>query len=138
MMVMESLWPRLDDVTRNVPFKILREQADLFNGQMQGVLRCDVEKHEYIQKNVLVTRTYDYEADMFITSSALPGYRLSLLEVYFSIAKAYPCEVCNCLNDMLLNDTANNSDEFKNILRKIFNSKETISALENIAAQSQL
>lgn len=135
---MESLWPKLDEVVRNVPFSIVKEQAELFNQQMQGVLNCTVEKHEYIKKNILVTRSYDYEADMYITSPALPEYRLSLLEVYFSIAKAYPCEVCDCLNDSLLNETANNSEDFKKILKKIFHSQTVIDALENIVAQSRL
>lgn len=134
---MESLWPKLDDVTRNVPIKILKEQADLFNGQMQGILRCEIEKDDYVGGNILLSDKYDYEAIMYITSPALPGYRLSILEVYYYIAKAYPCEVCDCLKDSIFTEKANNSDEFKEILRKIFHSQAVKNALENIVAQSQ-
>ena len=104
---------------------------------MKGFLECSVEKDEYHGGSILNSIKYDYEAIMYITSPILVGYRLSLLEVYFSIAKAYPCDILDCVNDNFVPRTANNAEEFMNILKGIFNSKAVVEALENIVAQSQ-
>ena len=128
---MESLWPKLEKLAVNVPIRILQDQVDLFNEQMKGMLSCTLEREEIVNYN------YDCEASMYISSPALPDYRLQLVEVKFSVAKAYPCEVHNCVNDRypITGQKANSADEFKEILKEIFNSQEVINALQNILAQ---
>lgn len=135
---MESLWPQFEEVTVNIPYKILQEQATLFNEQMQGLLTCNVEKGKYQKNDYIRFRDYDYEASMYISSPNLPDYRLQLIEVYFSVSKAYPCGVLNCLEEFVNETTADNAEEFKNTLKNIFHSEKVVRALQNIATQSQL
>lgn len=135
---MESLWPKLEEVAMNVPYRILQEQTEAFNEQMQGALLCSLEKDKYKKTSMLGIENYDFCARMYISSPSLADYRLQLLEVYFSIAKAYPCSVENCLDDCAIEREARNSEEFKSILKEIFHSKEVINALNNIIAQSLL
>lgn len=134
---MESLWPKLDQLAINVPIKILQEQADSFNSQMNGMLSCTLEKDNKTRSHYIHLNDYDFSASLYIKSPALIDYRLQLVEVDYSVTKAYPCEVFNCVGDQfaISGETANNADEFKNILRSIFNSQEVISTLQNILAQ---
>lgn len=134
---MESLWPKLELLAINVPIKILQEQVDSFNSQMNGMLLCTLEKDNKPNDYYLHLNDYDYAANLYIKSPALPDYRLQLVEVKYYVAKAYPCEVLNCIGEQLSinGQTANNAEEFKNILRSIFNSQEVISTLQNILAQ---
>lgn len=134
---MESLWPKLDQLAVNVPVRILQEQVDSFNSQMNGMLSCTLEKENKQRVQYLHLEKYDYVASLYIKSPALPDYRLQLIEVRYSVAKAYPCEVFNCVEEHFstIGKTANNADEFKNILRSIFNSQEVINSLQNILAQ---
>jgi len=134
---MESLWPKLDQLAVNVPIRILQEQVDSFNSQMNGMLSCTLEKENKQRTQYLHLDKYDYAASLYIESPALPDYRLQLIEVRYSVAKAYPCEVLNCIEEHLstFGQTANNADEFKNILKSIFNSQDVINSLQNILAQ---
>lgn len=134
---MESLWPKLEQLAVNVPIRILQEQVDSFNSQMNGMLSCTLEKEKKQLTNYLQFGNYDYSASLYIISPALPDYRMQLIEVRYSVAKAYPCEVINCIDEQYstMEQTANNADEFKNILRSIFNSQEVINSLQNILAQ---
>lgn len=135
---MESLWPKLDEVAMNVPYKILQEQTEAFNEQMQGILLCSLEKDKYKKTEFLIMENYDYCARMYISSPNLADYRLQLLTVNFSVAKAYPCTVENSLDDYSNEKRANNPEEFKSILKEIFHSKGVVDALNNIVAQSLL
>lgn len=134
---MESLWPKLEQLAVNVPIKILQEQVDSFNSQMNGMLSCTLEKDNKVHDQYLHLHKYDFAASLYIKSPALPEYRLQLVEVKYSVAKAYPCEVFNCVGEQLsvIGQTANNAEEFKNILRSIFNSQEVINTLQNMLAQ---
>lgn len=135
---MESLWPKLEEVAMNVPYKILQEQTDAFNEQMQGILVCTLEKDKYKKQGYIILENYDYCARMYISSPNLADYRLQLLAVNFSIAKAYPCTVENSLDEFVSDKKADNPDEFKSILKEIFHSKGVIDALNNIVAQGLL
>ena len=134
---MESLWPKLEQLAVNVPIKILQEQVDSFNMQMNGMLSCVLEKGSKPQDQYLHLDDYDYSASLYIKSPALPDYRLQLIQMRYSVAKAYPCEVFNCVGEQfsITGETANNADEFKKILKTIFNSQEVINTLQNILAQ---
>lgn len=133
---MESLWPKLESLTINLPINILKEQVNHFNGQMGGRLNCTLEKNVYLRR--VVGAKYDFTATLYISSPALSGYRLQLIDVDYSLSKAYPCSVFNCVDDMpsLLGETADSADRFKEILKTIFNSKDVISTLQNLIAQS--
>lgn len=134
---MESLWPKLEQLAVNVPIRILQEQVDSFNMQMNGMLLCTLEKENKQRDQYLHLDKYDYAANLYIKSPALPDYRLQLVEVRYSVAKAYPCEVLNCVEEHFssIGQTANNADEFKSILKSIFHSQEVINSLQNILAQ---
>ncbi len=131
---MESLWPQFEQLALSVPYKIMQEQVNIFNDQMRGLLACTLEKDCYTKTNVL--NQYDYSAKMYVSSPLLPDYRLLLVQVDYSIAKAYPCDVYNCVDDMrAFGRTAENPESFKAILKEIFYSKEVATALQNIMAQ---
>ena len=43
---MESLWPKFEILSKDVPAQILKEQADIFNEELKGLLECAVETSE--------------------------------------------------------------------------------------------
>lgn len=133
--VKESLWPKIESITVDSPIRILKEQADLFNEQMKGLLWCTLKR---VQKSdTILDRSYDYIAELIITSPALPGFRLELVETKFLVAEAYPCEVINCIVEKYQKSgkKAENAKDFKNILKSTLNSPQIISALQNMLAQ---
>lgn len=133
--VKESLWPKIESITVDSPIRILKEQADLFNEQMKGLLWCTLKR---VQKSdTILDRSYDYIAELIITSPALPGFRLELVETKYLVAEAYPCEVINCIVEkhQKSGKKAENAKDFKNILKFTLNSPQIISALQNMLAQ---
>ena len=124
---MESLWPKFEKILKDVPAQILKEQAEIFNREMNGTLECEVSSSEVSTKGVLIVK-----------SPQLVNYSLVLVQVNNYIAKAYPCEVINCVVDTpIINSiTANNADDFKRILGSILKSQEVITALQNLIAQT--
>lgn len=133
---MESLWPQFEQLALSVPFKILQEQVNLFNSQMTGLLTCSLET-DHAVKSYVTMNHYDSSTKMYISSPRLPDYRLLLVQVDYAIAKAYPCEVYNCVDEyQTYGCTANNPEEFISILKEIFHSKEVVSSLQNIMAQT--
>lgn len=133
---MESLWPQFEQLALSVPYKILQEQVDLFNSQMAGMLICSLET-DHTVKSYIVLNHYDSSAKMYVSSPRLQEYRLLLVQVDYALAKAYPCEVYNCVDEnQNFGRTANNPEEFKSILKEIFHSKEVVSSLQNIMAQT--
>lgn len=133
---MESLWPQFEQLALSVPYKIMQEQVNLFNSQMKGLLTCSLET-DHTLKSYLTLNNYDSSAKMYVSSSRLSNYRLLLVQVDYTVAKAYPCEVYNCVDEYQnIGRTANTPDEFKSILKDIFHSKDVMSSLQNIMAQS--
>lgn len=136
---MESLWPKLEKISIDVPVQILKEQADIFNREMNGILECEVTTSEISTKGVFVSGIdKDFTSKLIVTSPQLVDYSLVLVQVNNFISKAYPCEVINCVDDMPISNgiTANNADEFKRILGSILRSQEVITALQNLIAQT--
>ena len=139
-MLMESLWPKLNQISQDVPVLILKEQATIFNQEMNGVLRCEVTSSDIPPKNVHIPGIdKDFTSKLIVTSPQLMGYSLVLVQVNNFISKAYPCEVINCLKDspVLGSSMAHNADEFKQKLGKILKSEEVITALQNLIAQTK-
>ena len=136
---MESLWPRLDNVAHDVPVQILKDQADHFNKDMNGILKCEVKSSEVSTQGVFIPGIdKDFTSKLIVSSPNLNGYSLVLVRVNNFVSKAYPCEVINCVNDNSINGmTANNAEEFKGILGSILKSNEVITALQNMIAQTQ-
>lgn len=133
---MESLWPQFEQLALSVPYKIMQEQVNVFNSQMRGILTCSLETDHTLKSYVSINH-YDSSAKMYVTSPRLSNYRLLLVQVDYAVAKAYPCEVFNCVDEyQSLGRTANSPDEFKSILKEIFHSKDVMSSLQNIMAQS--
>ena len=136
---MESLWPKLERLSKDVPAQILKEQADIFNREMNGILECEVSSSEVSTNGVFVPGIdKDFTSKLIVTSPQLINYSLVLVQVNNFIAKAYPCDVVNCVVDTpyINSITANNADDFKRILGSILKSQEVITALQNLIAQT--
>ena len=136
---MESLWPKLERLSKDVPAQILKEQADIFNREMKGILECEVSSSEVSTNGVFVPGIdKDFTSKLIVTSPQLINYSLVLVQVNNFIAKAYPCDVINCVVDtpFINSITANNADDFKRILGSILKSQEVITALQNLIAQT--
>ena len=137
---MESLWPNLETISKDVPVQILKEQADIFNRELKGLLECKVETSEVpLGKSYISSIESDLTAKLVVTSPNLYNYSLVLVQVNNKISKAYPCEVINCLSEYLLSNSeiANNAGEFKHILGTILKSDNVVTALQNLIAQTQ-
>lgn len=136
---MESLWPKLERLTKDVPAQILKEQADIFNREMNGILECEVSSSEVSTKGVFFPGIdKDFTSKLIVTSPQLINYSLVLVQVNNFIAKAYPCDVINCVVDTptINKITANNADDFKRVLGSILRSQEVVTALQNLIAQT--
>lgn len=136
---MESLWPKLEKISKDVPAQILKEQADIFNRDMNGILECEVSSSEISTNGVFVPGIdKDFTSKLIVTSPQLYNYSLVLVQVNIFIARAYPCDVINCLVDNRASNstTANNADDFKRILGSILRSQEVVNALQNLIAQT--
>ena len=136
---MESLWPKLGNLSQDVPVQILKAQADIFNREMNGILKCEVISSEISTNRVFIPGIdKDFTTKLIVTSPQLTNYSLVLVQVNNFIAKAYPCEVINCVNDNQVNNgiTANNADDFKRILGSILRSQDVVTALQNLIAQT--
>lgn len=138
-MSMESLWPQLGNLSQDVPVQILKAQADIFNKEMNGILKCEVISSEISTNRVFIPGIdKDFTTKLIVTSPQLTNYSLVLVQVNNFIARAYPCEVINCVNDNQVNNgiTANNADDFKRILGSILRSQEVVTALQNMIAHT--
>lgn len=136
---MESLWPQLGNLSQDVPVQILKAQADIFNREMNGILKCEVISSEISTNRVFIPGIdKDFTTKLIVTSPQLTNYSLVLVQVNNFIARAYPCEVINCVNDNQINNgvTANNADDFKRILGSILRSQDVVTALQNLIAQT--
>lgn len=136
---MESLWPKFEKILKDVPAQILKEQAEIFNREMNGTLECEVSSSEVSTKGVFIPGIdKNFTSKLIVKSPQLVNYSLVLVQVNNYIAKAYPCEVINCVVDTpIINSiTANNADDFKRILGSILRSQEVITALQNLIAQT--
>lgn len=136
---MESLWPKLERISKDVPVQILKEQADIFNREMNGILECEVSSSEVSTNGVFIPGIdKDFTSKLIVTSPQLINYSLVLVQVNNFIARAYPCDVINCVVDNHVGNsiTANNADEFKRVLGSILRSQEVIIALQNLIAQT--
>lgn len=136
---MDSLWPKLERISKDVPVQILKEQADIFNREMNGILECEVSSSEVSTNGVFIPGIdKDFTSKLIVTSPQLINYSLVLVQVNNFIARAYPCDVINCVVDNHVGNsiTANNADEFKRVLGSILRSQEVIIALQNLIAQT--
>ncbi len=136
---MESLWPQLGNLSQDVPVQILKAQAEIFNREMNGILKCKVISSEISTNRVFIPGIdKDFTTKLIVTSPQLTNYSLVLVQVNNFIARAYPCEVINCVNDNQVNNgiTANNADDFKRILGSILRSQDVVTALQNLIAQT--
>lgn len=136
---MESLWPKLERISKDVPAQILKEQADIFNREMNGILECEVCSSEISTKGIFIPGIdKDFTSKLIVKSPQLTNYSLVLVQVNNFIARAYPCDVINCVVDTpaVNSITANNAEDFKRILGSILRSQEVITALQNLMAQT--
>ena len=100
--------------------------------------------NSYIPSEISTNRVFipgidkDFTTKLIVTSPQLTNYSLVLVQVNNFIARAYPCEVINCVNDNQVNNgiTANNADDFKRILGSILRSQDVVTALQNPIAQT--
>lgn len=131
----KSLWPKVESMAEDTPIRILKEQADLFNAQMKGLLRCTLERQK--KSESVYNRSYDYIASLNITIPALLDFRQELVRVKYLVVEAYPCEVINCIEERYHNTTqkAQNVKDYMNILKSVLNSRKVINALQNMLAQ---
>lgn len=138
---MESLWPKLERISKDVPAQILKEQADIFNREMNGILVCEVSSSEVSTNGVFIPGIdKDFTSKLIVRSPQLYNYSLVLVQVNNFIARAYPCDVINCVVDNQNSNSiiANNADDFKRILGSILRSQEVITALQNLIAQTNI
>ena len=132
---MRSLWPKIDSKVVDTPIRILKEQTDLFNAQMNGLLRCALKRRK--KSDSVFDTSYDYIAGLVITTPALPDFSMSLVEVKYLVAEAYPCVVINSISEKneATGQKAENAKDFRNILKSILNSLQIKNALQNMLAQ---
>lgn len=137
---MESLWPKLQTISEDVPVQILKAQAEIFNDSMDGQLECEVHSSDIARKGTFVSGIdTDFTTKLVVTSPSLSNYSLVLVQVNNVVSRAYPCDVINCVKDenAFFAMKANNAEEFKQILASILQSDEVITTLQNLIAQTK-
>jgi hypothetical protein len=130
---MNDLWPDFAPAEGEVPpITILKEQASLLGLKLKNLIEADVE-----------TSTTDYQRflrhTLFLIAPVLNFYRYKLLDVEHSATEMYPTSIKVPTDDpanTTLEIKAENEEEFKAELKKVFASAQIKRVIENLLAQS--
>lgn len=133
--VTKNLWPKIESIAEDSPIRILKEQADLFNTQMKGLLKCTLKREA--RSDSIFDLSYDYIASLNISTPALKDFSLRLIEVKYLVAEIYPCGVIDCIAERYhkTEQKAKDAKDFNYILKSILNSHKVKNALQNMLAQ---
>ncbi|MFC1835804.1 hypothetical protein ACFL2Q_13930 [Thermodesulfobacteriota bacterium] len=135
---MEDLWPAdIKNVTTKPPVVILKEQAALIGAKTDNLLEAEVTPAPQLASSG--TRDFCYVFELVAMS--LGPYRYRLFSIGYGV-RLYPVRIdvdremiAELGEDPLSDLLANNEDEFKSVLRKIFGSKKTRQVVSGILAQ---
>lgn len=144
---MIDLWPDKIAVEKMItPVTILRQQASLLGKKTKNIVQGEVRS----SKDNFTSFNYAF----YIVATALDNYRYKLLEISYDLSlypvdieveeeireKALPnfqnVEVSATLNTMKRFVCANSEEEFKEILKAIFNSTKVLRVISVLLAQS--
>ncbi|MEW6658987.1 MAG: hypothetical protein AB1424_10030 [Thermodesulfobacteriota bacterium] len=141
---MIDLWPdHLGAASGRAPAAILREQARHLENKTNKMLTGRIEP-SYLPR-VTVREKFGSDEDLFmyefhLEAPLLDYYHHNLLTIFHGI-DLYPVIVhtdegiTNKLSGNVLNITANNEDEFLDILKNIFSSDKIVTIINSILAQ---
>lgn len=141
-----DLWP--DNLGVNggrAPAAILREQAQRLEEKTQNIITGRIEPS--FLPRLTVREKYGTDEDLFVydfhlEAPVLDYYRYHLFSIIHGI-NFYPIiintddAIKEELTGNTLNLTANNKEEFLDILKRIFNSKKTIIIVNSILSQAK-
>lgn len=141
---MIDLWPdNLGEESGRAPAAILREQARHLENKTNKMLTGRIEP-SYLPK-VTVMEKFGGDEDLFmyefhLEAPVLDYYRNNLLTIFHGI-DLYPViihtneTIRKDISRDVLNITADNEEEFLDILKKIFRSEKTVTIINSILAQ---
>jgi hypothetical protein len=144
---MVDLWP--DNLSPagvlQAPAAILREQARRLAAKTQNIITAKIEAS--FLPRLTVREKYGTDEDLFmydfyLEAPVLDYYRYNLLTILHGI-NFYPIiintdsAIKEELTGNILNLTANNKEEFLDILRRIFNSNRTITIINSVLSQAK-
>ena len=136
-----DLWPDKIKVDKVItPVIILRQQASLLGKKTKNIVQADV-------LNVkIVAELYDFHYALYLVASALNNYRYRLLDIFYNVSPLYPMkvevesdiynEISSKFKSPEQNIGAFSEEDFKNILREIFNSAKVKRIISVLLSQS--
>ncbi|MFD2571129.1 hypothetical protein ACFSUS_10820 [Spirosoma soli] len=121
----QNLWPDFAIETTKSPKAILKEQAGYLMAKTNNLLSADVQTGQNNQDSIV--------HDFYIVAPALNNYRFRVLTIVHE-AIYYPLTVF--WDKYNVDFTAENQEEFIELLRKIFKDPSTIQVISSLLSQS--
>ena len=131
-MSISSLWPSFGEIpVIKTPKVILKEQASYLENVTSGFIITEVvtAAHPTLLNKV--------SHSLRITAPKVENYTTIIVEVDHDMIKLYPLTVISRIKAMPVSYTAANEEEFLDLLKKVFEEKETIDTVQSLLIQSK-
>ncbi|MEE3717845.1 hypothetical protein V2H45_13975 [Tumidithrix elongata RA019] len=127
-----NLWPEdlvgVPDTTP--PITILRQQATMLSQLTRNILEGEVVSEPFGNDPKF---SNSFTHNFYIKAPAIGGYRYKLFYVQHAVSPEYPLRI---VKDELPELSAQNEEQFYDVLRQIFNSDRTKKVIRSLMAQS--
>jgi len=131
-MSISSLWPSFGEIpVIKTPKVILKEQASYLENVTSGFIITEVvtAAHPTLLNKV--------SHSLRITAPKVENFTTIIVEVDHDMIKLYPLTVISRIKAMPVSYTATNQEEFLDLLKKVFEEKETIDTVQSLLIQSK-
>ncbi len=131
-MSISSLWPSFGNIPAiKTPKVILKEQASYLESVTSGFIITEIITAAHPTLSNKVTHSIK------ITAPKVENYTTIIVEVDHDMIKLYPLTVISKIKAMPVSYTAANEDELLDLLKKVFEEKETIDTIQSLLIQSK-
>ena len=131
-MSISSLWPSFGEIpVIKTPKVILKEQAAFLDAVTNGFIISEIvtAAHPTLLNKV--------SHSIKITAPKVEGYSTVVVQIDHDMIKLYPLTVISRIKAMPVSYTAANEAELLDLLKKVFEEKETIDTIQSLLIQSK-
>ena len=131
-MSISSLWPSFGEIpVIKTPKVILKEQASYLENVTSGFIVTE------IVTSLHPTQINKVSHSIKITAPKVEDFSTVVVQIDHDLIKLYPLTVISRIKAMPVSYTAANEEEFLDLLKKVFEEKETIDTIQSLLIQSK-
>jgi len=128
----KSLWPSFGEIEKiKTPKIILQEQAILLEKNSSGFLTTSITTAPH------PTQFNRYTHLLTLTAPKVENFTASLVMLEHDAIELYPLTIIARIRPMSVNYTAENEEEYFEILAKLFAEREMVNTIQSLLAQSK-